>query len=62
MHHIDTEKASILIKLLLRSNIILFQLQRHFARFLYTFLFVFSQMKDTKDTRRDFQSVAWVMP
>ena len=26
------------------------------------FVFVFSQMKDTKHIRRDFHSVAWVMP
>ena len=25
-------------------------------------LYVFSQMKDTKHIRRDFHSVAWVMP
>ena len=29
---------------------------------LYTKLCVFSQMKDTKHIRRDFHSVAWVMP
>ena len=45
-----------------RSNIILFQLQNQFQRFLYQTLCVFSQMKDTKHIRRDFHSVAWVMP
>ena len=30
--------------------------------FLYQTLCVFSQMKDTKHIRRDFHSVAWVMP
>ena len=30
--------------------------------FLYKILCVFSQMKDTKHIRRDFYSVAWVMP
>ena len=43
-----------------RSNIILFQLQTQFQRFLYQTLCVFSQMKDTKYLRRDFYSVAWV--
>ena len=45
-----------------RSNIILFQLQSQFQRFLYQTLCVFSQMKDTKHIRQDFYSVAWVMP
>ena len=45
-----------------RSNIIQFQLQSQFQRFLYQTLCVFSQMKDTKHIRRDFHSVAWVMP
>ena len=31
-------------------------------RFLYQFLCVFSQMKDTTHIRRDFYSVTWVMP
>ena len=31
-------------------------------RLLYQTLFLFSQMKDTKHIRRDFNSVAWVMP
>ena len=39
-----------------------FQLQSQFQRFLYQTLCVFSQMKDTKHIRRDFHSVAWVMP
>ena len=43
-----------------RSNIILFQLQTQFQRFLYQTLCVFSQMKDAKYLRRDFYSVAWV--
>ena len=33
-----------------------------FQRFLYQTLCVFSQMKDKKHIRRDFHSVAWVMP
>ena len=41
-----------------RSNII----QSQFQRFLYQTLCVFSQMKDTKHIRRDFYSVARVMP
>ena len=45
-----------------RSNIIKFQLQSQFQRLLYQTLCVFSQMKDTKHSRRDFHSVAWVMP
>ena len=44
-----------------RSNIIKFQLQSQFQRFLYQTLCVFSQLKDTKHIRRDFNSVAWVM-
>ena len=44
------------------SNIIYFQLQSQFQRFVYHTLCVFSQMKDTKHIRRDFHSVAWVMP
>ena len=39
-----------------------FQLPCQFQRFLYQTLCVFSQMKDTKHIRRDFYSVAWVMP
>ena len=45
-----------------RSNTIQFQLQSQFQRFLYQTLCVYSQMKDTKHIRRDFNSVAWVMP
>ena len=45
-----------------RLNIIKFQLRSQFQRFLYQTLCVFSQMKDTKHIRRDFHSVAWVMP
>ena len=36
------------------SNIILFQLQSQFQRFLYQTLCVYSQMKDTKHIRKDF--------
>ena len=42
-----------------RSTIILFQLQSHFQRFLYQFLFVFSQIKDIKHIKRNFHSVVW---
>ena len=45
-----------------RSNIISFQLQSQFQRFLFQTLCVFSQMKDTKHIRQDFNSVALVMP
>ena len=45
-----------------RSNIIKFRLPCHFQRYLYQTLCLFSQMKDTKHIRRDFDSVAWVMP
>ena len=45
-----------------RSNIIKFRLPCQFQRFLYQTLCVFSQMKDTKHIRRNFNSVAWVMP
>ena len=45
-----------------RSNIIYFQLQSQFQRFLSQTLCVFSQMKDTKHIRRDFHYVAWVKP
>ena len=44
-----------------RLNIIKFQLQSQF-QFFYQTLCVFSQMKDTKHIRRDFDSVPWVMP
>ena len=45
-----------------RSNIIKFQLQSQFQRFLSQTLCVFSQMKSIKHFRRDFHLVAWVMP
>ena len=45
-----------------RSNIIKYQLQSQFQRFLNQTLCVFSQMKDIKHIRRDFHSLAWVMP
>ena len=45
-----------------RSNIIKFRLPCQFQRFLYQILCVFSQMKDTKNIRRKFYSVAWVRP
>ena len=45
-----------------RSSIIYFQLQSQFQRFFSQTLCVFSQMKDTKHIRRDFYSVAWVIP
>ena len=37
-----------------RSNIILFQLQSQFQRFLYQSLCVFSQIKDIKHIKQDF--------
>ena len=43
-------------------NIIKFQLQSQFQRFLNQTLCVFSQMKDIKHIRRDYHSIAWVMP
>ena len=45
-----------------RSNIIKSQSLSQFQRFLNQTLCVFSQMKDIKHIRRDFHSVAWVMP
>ena len=45
-----------------RSNIIISQSLSQFHRFLNQTLCVFSQMKDIKHIRRDFHSVAWVMP
>ena len=45
-----------------RSNIIKPQSQSQFQRFFNQFLCVFSQLKDMKHIRRDFHSVAWVMP
>ena len=44
------------------STFIKFWLPCQFQRFLYKTLCMFSQMKDTKHIRRDFYSVAWVMP
>ena len=43
-------------------NIIKFQLQSQFQRFLIQTLYVFSQMKDIKHNRCDFHLAAWVMP
>ena len=43
-------------------NIIKFQLQSQFQRFLNQTLCVYSQMKDIKHIRRDLHSAAWVMP
>ena len=43
-------------------NIIKFQLQSQFQRFLNQTLCVYSQMKDIKHTRQYFHSAAWVMP
>ena len=43
-------------------NIIKFLLQSQFQRFLNQTLCVFSQMKDIKHIRRDFHSLALVMP
>ena len=45
-----------------RSNIIEYQSQSQFQRFFNQTLCVFSQLKDMKHIRRDFHSVAWVMP
>ena len=45
-----------------KSNIIKSQSQSQFQRFLNQTLCVFSQLKDIKHIRRDFHSVAWVMP
>ena len=45
-----------------RSNIIKSQSQCLFQRFFNKTLCVFSQLKDMKHIRRDFHSVAWVMP
>ena len=39
-----------------------FNYKVNFKDFLYQTLCVFSQMKDTKHIRRDFNSNAWVMP
>ena len=43
-------------------NIIKFQLQSQFQRFLNQTLCVFSQMKEIKHIRRDCYSLSWVMP
>ena len=43
-------------------NIIKFQLQSQFQRFLNQTLCVSSKMKDIKHIRWDFHSAAWVMP
>ena len=45
-----------------RSNIIKFQLQSQFHRYLYETLCVFSQIKDRKHFKWNFHYVAWVMP
>ena len=45
-----------------RSNIIKSQSQSQFLRFVNQTVCVFSQMQDVKHIRRDFHSVAWVMP
>ena len=45
-----------------RSNIIKSQSQSQFLKFVNQTLCVFSQMQDVKHIRRDFHSVAWVMP
>ena len=45
-----------------RSNIIKYQLQSQFQRFLNQTLCVFSQMKDIKHIRQDYHLAAWVMP
>ena len=44
------------------SNIIKFQLQSQFQRFLNQNLCVFSKIKDTEHMKQDFYSVTWVMP
>ena len=45
-----------------RSNIIKSQSQSQFQRFFNQTLCVISKLKDMKHIRRDFHSVAWVMP
>ena len=40
----------------------LIQITKSNSKFLYQTVCLFSQMKDTKHIRRDFNSVAWVMP
>ena len=44
------------------SNIIKYQLQSQFQRFLYQTLSVFSKMKDIKYIRGDCHTVTWAMP
>ena len=44
------------------SNIIKFQLQSQFQRFLYQTLFVLLQINDRKHIERNVHSVAWIMP
>ena len=44
------------------SNIIKFELQSQFQRFLNQTLCVFSQIKDINHIRQDFHLAAWVMP
>ena len=39
-----------------------FQLKSQFQRFLYQTLCVFSQIKDKKQVKRNFHSIAWFMP
>ena len=43
-------------------NIMKFQLQSQFQRFLNQILFVYSQMKDIKHIRQDFHLATWVLP
>ena len=43
-------------------DIIKFQLQSQFQRFLNQTLFFYSQMIDIKHIRQDFHRAAWVMP
>ena len=45
-----------------RSNIIKFQLQSQFQRFIYQIVCVVSQLKDRNHIERDFYSVAMIMP
>ena len=40
----------------------LISITKSISKIFYQTLCVFSQMKDTKHVRRDFHSVAWVMP
>ena len=43
------------------SNIIKFQLQSQFQRYLYQTVCVYSQINDMKHIEQNFHSVAWVM-